>query len=73
LLLEVSFTVYACKGCLLISAALDGSFNSTAKAKAESILMMNNITFQSNLYSGAPHGFGVRVNESIPQQAYAKQ
>jgi dienelactone hydrolase len=53
--------------------ALDASFNSTAKAKAESILTRNNVTFQSNLYAGAPHGFGVRVNQSIPQQAYAKQ
>jgi hypothetical protein len=35
--------------------------------------MKNNVTFQSNLYSGAPHGFGVRINQSIPQQAYAKQ
>lgn len=53
--------------------ALDASFNSTAKGRAESILQSNNITFQSNLYSGAPHGFAVRVNQSIPQQAYAKQ
>lgn len=53
--------------------ALDASFNATAKAKAEAILNKNNVTFQTNLYYGAPHGFGVRVNQSIPVQAYAKQ
>jgi dienelactone hydrolase len=58
---------------ILTWTALDASFNATAKARAESILSTNNVTFQSNLYYGAPHGFGVRVNQSIPQQAYAKQ
>jgi dienelactone hydrolase len=58
---------------LMINAALDASFNATAKVKAESLLGANNVTFQSNLYAGAPHGFAVRVNQSIPQQAYAKQ
>jgi hypothetical protein len=53
--------------------ALDASFNETAKTRAETILMKNNVTFQSNLYAGAPHGFGVRVNMSVPQQVYAKQ
>lgn len=58
---------------LLTRVALDASFNSTAKSKAESILNANNITFQTNLYSQAPHGFAVRPNLTIPQQAYAKQ
>ena len=58
---------------LLTLAALDAAFNATAKARAESILSSNNVTFQSNLYYAAPHGFAVRVNQSIPQQAYAKQ
>lgn len=53
--------------------ALDASFNSTAKAAAETILQSNNVTFQSNLYAGAPHGFAVRANLSVPLQAYAKQ
>ncbi|KAF1945518.1 alpha/beta-hydrolase [Clathrospora elynae] len=55
------------------AGTLDASFNSTAKSRAESILNSNNVTFQSNLYYGAPHGFGVRVNQSVPQQVYAKQ
>ncbi|KAI8935702.1 hypothetical protein NX059_007223 [Plenodomus lindquistii] len=62
------------KGGLSIAAGtLDASFNSTAKGRAESILNQNNVTFQSNLYAQAPHGFAVRVNQSIPAQAYAKQ
>jgi dienelactone hydrolase len=66
--------IEAVGGPLSIAAGtLDASFNSTAKGRAESILNGNNVTFQTNLYYGAPHGFGVRVNQSIPQQAYAKQ
>lgn len=59
---------------LLTLIALDSSFNSTQKARAESILSSNNVTFQSNLYYAAPHGFAVRViNSSVPEQVYAKQ
>jgi dienelactone hydrolase len=57
----------------IAAGTLDASFNSTAKGRAEGILNGNNVTFQSNLYFGAPHGFGVRVNQSVPLQAYAKQ
>lgn len=57
----------------LTKIALDASFNATAKSRAESILNANNITFQTNLYSQAPHGFAVRPNLTVPQQAYAKQ
>ncbi|KAF2034588.1 alpha/beta-hydrolase [Setomelanomma holmii] len=57
----------------IAAGTLDASFNATAKVRAESILNTNNITFQSNLYYGAPHGFAVRVNQSVPVQAYAKQ
>ena len=60
-------------GCANAVLALDAGFNATAKARAETILSSNNVTFQSNVYFGAPHGFGVRINQSIPQQAYAKQ
>ncbi|KAH8726210.1 dienelactone hydrolase [Phaeosphaeriaceae sp. PMI808] len=61
------------KGISIAAGTLDGAFNATAKSRAETILSSNNVTFQSNLYSAAPHGFAVRVNQSIPQQAYAKQ
>lgn len=54
-------------------AALDEAFNATAKAQAESILNSNNVTYQSNLYAAAPHGFAVSVNQSNPLQAYAKR
>jgi dienelactone hydrolase len=69
----VKLLLLVCVSVLIVFKALDASFNATAKSRAESILKTNNITFQSNLYSGAPHGFAVRVNQSIPQQAYAKQ
>ncbi|KAF2134177.1 alpha/beta-hydrolase [Dothidotthia symphoricarpi CBS 119687] len=62
------------RGALSMAAgALDAAFNSTARFRAETILQTNNVTFQSSLYAAAPHGFAVRVNQSIPQQAYAKQ
>jgi len=57
----------------IAAGTLDGSFNATAKFRAEEILKTNNVTFQSNLYYGAPHGFAVRINQSAPLQAYAKQ
>lgn len=57
----------------IAAGTLDASFNATAKFRAENLLNTGNITFQSNLYAQAPHGFAVRVNQSIPQQAYAKQ
>ncbi|KAF1845916.1 alpha/beta-hydrolase [Cucurbitaria berberidis CBS 394.84] len=57
----------------IAAGTLDAAFNATAKSRAETILNSNNVTFQSNLYFAAPHGFAVRVNQSIPQQAYAKQ
>jgi len=57
----------------IAAGTLDDAFNATYKVRAESILESNNVTFQSNLYYGAPHGFGVRANLSQPLQAYAKQ
>jgi dienelactone hydrolase len=57
----------------LTNVALDASFNATAKSRAETILNTNNITFQTNTYSQAPHGFAVRPNMTVPQQVYAKQ
>ncbi|KAL1642847.1 hypothetical protein SLS61_009476 [Didymella pomorum] len=66
--------IQAIAGPLSIAAGtLDASFNATAKSRAESILNSNNITFQTNLYSQAPHGFAVRPNMTIAQQVYAKQ
>ncbi|KAJ4304488.1 hypothetical protein N0V90_000014 [Kalmusia sp. IMI 367209] len=57
----------------IAAGTLDEAFNLTAKSLAERTLLSNNVTFQSNLYSWAPHGFAVRANQSVPQQAYAKQ
>ena len=52
---------------------LDASFNATGRRTAEDILSAQNATFQMSLYSKAPHGFGVRVNMSIPEQKFAKE
>lgn len=62
------------RGPISVAAGtLDTGFNATAKFRLEAIFNQNNVTYQSNVYSGAPHGFAVRVNASVPQQAYAKQ
>jgi len=61
-------------GPVSISAGeLDASFNSTARFNAESILSTNNRTYESALYSRAPHGYAVRPDVSVPQQKYAKE
>lgn len=52
---------------------LDNAFNATARRSAEEILGSKNVTFQSTLYSGAPHGFAVRPNLTVPVQKYAKE
>ncbi|GLA18146.1 hypothetical protein AnigIFM62618_005301 [Aspergillus niger] len=57
----------------IAAGTLDAAFNATTKVWAEGILESNSVTFQSNLYYAAPHGFAVSVNLSNPQQAYAKQ
>ncbi|KAL5114782.1 hypothetical protein ACEQ8H_007344 [Pleosporales sp. CAS-2024a] len=61
------------KAISIAAGTLDASFNATAKAQAERILSAKNVTFQTNTYAGAPHGFAVRVDQNVPQQAYAKQ
>lgn len=52
---------------------LDALFNVTGRRAAEDILTSQNATYQTNLYSGAPHGFAVRANLNISRQAFAKQ
>ncbi|KAF1961953.1 dienelactone hydrolase family protein [Byssothecium circinans] len=56
----------------LATGQFDPSFNDTLRRGAVDILQAMNATFQTNLYSGAKHGFGVRVNVSLPQEKYAK-
>ncbi|KAJ4294045.1 hypothetical protein N0V90_007734 [Kalmusia sp. IMI 367209] len=61
-------------GPITIAAGeLDNAFNVTARYNAESILTGKNTTYQTNFYSGAPHGFAVRPNVTIPRQKYAKE
>ena len=66
--------IQAIGGPISIAAGeLDGSFNATARRIAEDILSRKNATYQTNLYSGAPHGFGVRVDVKVPRQKFAKE
>jgi dienelactone hydrolase len=51
---------------------LDAAFNVTLRRNAEDILTAKNATYQSTLYSDAPHGFAVRVDLNVPSQKYAK-
>ncbi|KAH7336703.1 dienelactone hydrolase family-domain-containing protein [Rhexocercosporidium sp. MPI-PUGE-AT-0058] len=52
---------------------LDGSSTPAQRAAAEAIFISTNITFQTNLYSNAEHGFAVRTNLSDPQKAFAQE
>ncbi|PVH94036.1 alpha/beta-hydrolase [Periconia macrospinosa] len=56
----------------IAAGELDASYNATHRSVAEAILQRNNLTFEASLYSGAPHGFGVKVDWSVGEQRYAK-
>lgn len=65
--------IEAISGPISIAAGeLDASYNATHRDTAEGILMSNNVTFEASLYSGAPHGFGVKVDWAVREQRYAK-
>jgi hypothetical protein len=51
----------------------DGSFNAIKRHEAEDILAAKNSTYQINLYSGASHGFAIRVDMSNRRQVFAKE
>ncbi|KAL1797127.1 hypothetical protein ACET3X_003733 [Alternaria dauci] len=57
----------------IAAGELDATFNLTQQFDADRLLSGNNVTYEQTLYSGAPHGFAVRVNISVPRQKYAKQ
>ncbi|KAL5372825.1 hypothetical protein DPSP01_013195 [Paraphaeosphaeria sporulosa] len=57
----------------IAAGELDNAFNSTGRYNAEAILTAKNATYQTNFYSGAPHGFAVRPNITIARQKYAKE
>ncbi|CAN9283988.1 unnamed protein product [Alternaria alternata] len=57
----------------IAAGELDATFNITQRYDADRLLTGNNVTYEQTLYSGAPHGFGVRVDANIPRQRYAKQ
>ncbi|KAF2248375.1 alpha/beta-hydrolase [Trematosphaeria pertusa] len=57
----------------IAAGELDAAFNVTGRHTAEDILQKKNATYQTNLYSGAPHGFAVRPDLSNARQKYAKE
>ncbi|KAF2656922.1 alpha/beta-hydrolase [Lophiostoma macrostomum CBS 122681] len=57
----------------IAAGELDAAFNTTLRRTAEDVLSAKNATYQTVLYSGAPHGFGVRVDLSNAQQRFAKE
>lgn len=38
----------------------------------EALLLNSSARYQTSLYGGAPHGFGVRINNTDPVQVWAK-
>lgn len=56
----------------LVAGELDNAFNVTGRYNAEAILTAKKATYQTNFYSGAPHGFAVRPNVTVARQVYAK-
>lgn len=57
----------------LIRVELDDIFDKTGRRRVEDILEAKNATYRTSVFSGAPHGFAVRPDVSIPEQLYAKQ
>jgi dienelactone hydrolase len=56
-----------------VRSETDNSFDSTKRHEAEDILATKNATYQINLYSGASHGFAIRVDMSNRRQVFAKE
>ncbi|KAL5394891.1 hypothetical protein PMIN06_002336 [Paraphaeosphaeria minitans] len=66
--------VQGINGPITIAAGeLDNAFNATGRYSTEAILTAKNATYHTNFYSGAPHGFAVRPNMTVPRQKYAKE
>lgn len=43
------------------------------RAELEALLLNISSPYQVNLYSGVPHGFGVRINTTDPVQVFGKE
>jgi len=61
------------KPLTIAAAETDSSFNATKRHDTEDILAAKNATYQINLYSGASHGFAIRVDMSNRRQVFAKE
>lgn len=52
---------------------LDTTFPLAEARLAEDILRNASVAWQLDTYSDVPHGFGIRANESLPRQVFAKE
>ncbi|CAN8100444.1 unnamed protein product [Discula destructiva] len=57
----------------IANAELDTTWPLPQARLAEDILRNASIAWQLNTYSDVPHGFGIRANESLPLQVFAKE
>lgn len=63
----------AIKGPLSIAAAeTDAIFPAEMRHKSEEILRRTGQRYQVNLYSGVDHGFAVRCNKDVREEAFAR-
>ncbi|KAF2837913.1 dienelactone hydrolase [Patellaria atrata CBS 101060] len=55
------------------AAEMDTLLTPAKRREMEDLLMQTGNTYQTSLYSGTSHGFGVRANISDPRQKFAKE
>jgi dienelactone hydrolase len=58
---------------LTLETETDQSLPPSRRHEVEGLLAKKNATYQINLYSGASHGFAVRVDLKNERQVYAKE
>ena len=56
-----------------MTAETDNSLSPARRHEIEDVLMKQKATYQINLYSGASHGFAVRVDMKNKVQVFAKE
>ncbi|KAF2220529.1 Alpha/Beta hydrolase protein [Elsinoe ampelina] len=57
----------------IANAELDTTWPLAQARLAEDILRNSSVAWQLDTYSDVPHGFGIRANDSLPRQVFAKE
>jgi dienelactone hydrolase len=60
-------------GSVLMVIELDAANNASARSATEAAFIKGGKTYQTNLYSGAEHGFAVRTNLTDPRKRFAQE